>query len=453
MSRIEAIYRGLAEFADATDRASPLVFVGRERERTRLEKTLDEVRRGDTQGQTLIIQGVPGAGKTALLNELRRRYGRDAESNVVVAEARASWLDAAPLDFVTNLSSRVPSRTAAVEQRIGLKLAAKDTLAVGRTIPRGTALSLTRGKRLRDRLNASLDLNETSSLDECLDAYATWIWQEGVTVAVAVDEAQTLERSKRVRRIVSELHLGSRAPVVLLAFGLQNTSGRLRELGLSRPSRRRVVRIGLLSPGQGREAIDKTLDALGLSAGESAWNDHLDEQGVSREAWTDWRSQTVERLAEASNDFPQHVNSALAGLCQALAEQGRERFAPTPELAADALRHALDCRREYYEGRLFGSDPAARAVYGRVARDMRNDDTLSCAALRLRRALDKIARKGTTGSDLLDGALARVVFEMEGNYVRYPIPSMRDHLADDYRGLVERDPDAADLAAKAWGQR
>ena len=62
----------LARLAESSDRASPTVFAGREGEFALLGAATRGAQRGEP-GHTVVIHGVPGAGKTALLNEYAAR--------------------------------------------------------------------------------------------------------------------------------------------------------------------------------------------------------------------------------------------------------------------------------------------------------------------------------------------------------------------------------------------
>ena len=76
----------LVRLATAGDRDSPTVFAGREDEFRLLENAVDRVREG-RRGLTVVIQGVPGAGKTAPLNEYATRLlatNADAERLIPV---------------------------------------------------------------------------------------------------------------------------------------------------------------------------------------------------------------------------------------------------------------------------------------------------------------------------------------------------------------------------------
>ena len=65
---------GLRIFSEKGDRSPAPAFVGRESVLAGVEGTVRRVARGDAQGGIRLIYGAPGAGKSALLEELARRW-------------------------------------------------------------------------------------------------------------------------------------------------------------------------------------------------------------------------------------------------------------------------------------------------------------------------------------------------------------------------------------------
>ena len=63
----------LARWANVGERGAPVAFAGREREIDFAISQLEAWRPGTTPGRTVVAQGAPGAGKTALLGEIARR--------------------------------------------------------------------------------------------------------------------------------------------------------------------------------------------------------------------------------------------------------------------------------------------------------------------------------------------------------------------------------------------
>ena len=85
-----------------SDRASPTVFAGREDEFDLLNDAISGVQQGES-GHTVVINGVQGAGKTALLNEYAARLlaeESDDDGPVIPVPLRPDDFDAPPAALV-----------------------------------------------------------------------------------------------------------------------------------------------------------------------------------------------------------------------------------------------------------------------------------------------------------------------------------------------------------------
>ena len=92
------VREALGRLARSSDRTSPSVFVGRTAEIALIDSAVQMTRRGEV-GHTVVIQGVPGAGKTALLREYGRRLLANSGEGgwpVVPVPLRPTDLDASP---------------------------------------------------------------------------------------------------------------------------------------------------------------------------------------------------------------------------------------------------------------------------------------------------------------------------------------------------------------------
>ena len=65
---------GLRKFSEQDDRSPAPVFVGRDGALADVEGAVRRVAAGDAQGGIRLVYGAPGAGKSALLEELARRW-------------------------------------------------------------------------------------------------------------------------------------------------------------------------------------------------------------------------------------------------------------------------------------------------------------------------------------------------------------------------------------------
>lgn len=99
-----AVRDTLTKLVQTSDREPPAVFAGRQDEFA----LLDNVVQGVQSGRTVAIQGVPGAGKTALANEYAARLlaaDGNAEHPVVPVLLDSSALDSSPASIVEDFKS------------------------------------------------------------------------------------------------------------------------------------------------------------------------------------------------------------------------------------------------------------------------------------------------------------------------------------------------------------
>ena len=108
----------LARLATTADRTSPAVFAGRDDEFRLLDAAAQSVAEGQ-RGHTVVIEGVPGAGKTALLDEYAARLmAADAKASrpVVPVPLRPGDLDN-PLGAIIQEAARQFSEFEASKER------------------------------------------------------------------------------------------------------------------------------------------------------------------------------------------------------------------------------------------------------------------------------------------------------------------------------------------------
>ncbi len=193
-------------------------------------------------------------------------------------------------------------------------------------------------------------------------------------------------------------------------FGLSDTRQVLRECGLSRFARGRVVTLYPLPDEDAACAIRSAFDAYGFTGTPE-----------DREVW-------VNRLAELSQGWPQHVNSVAVAACGIIrANGGRIDSGHLDE----AMAAAEEYKREYYAGRLAAGTEDS-GIYKRIALAAGSspDGILSRATLR---GLVRSAPENASGdfSEFLANALhAGLLTPTQGlpDHYRIPIPSFGDWL-------------------------
>lgn len=221
----------LARLASTGDRVSPSVFAGRDEEFALLDEALLAVQRGEV-GRTVVISGVPGAGKTALMNEYANRLlasEGDGSGPVIPVPLRAGDINHPPAGLIHAIDRQFlalgafgPCRSAAN------RFAAKASWL-------GNALTAIATKKNIRECRPSAQVPD--SMDTALADYATTRFgARSCTFVLLVDEAQNIPNTSRAKTHLEAMHLGigGGTKIQLVCFGLGNIVNRLAELGLSR---------------------------------------------------------------------------------------------------------------------------------------------------------------------------------------------------------------------------
>ena len=436
-----AVFDDMRRYVDSADRTSPLVFVGRQRELERLDATIVNVAERGTEGATTVVSGVPGAGKTALARELAKRWtGREVDGRPVsVVRLGVGALDATARDFAATLLRHLPLRGALPKslQTVATRLASTTVAALSRQ----SSVEL---------LHRSLGLVESSGLRDCLDAYGA-LWAKDATIVLAVDEFQAIPITEKSRQLVRELHENTgNHRIVLLAFGLHNAMDVLTAedgLNLSRLRAGASIPLGALAPGEGREAIAGTLQALGLQWENDEWRAHLRERGFALGQWRGWRERLVAALDREAANFPHHLTNASAAACALLLRE-REAFSPGRDLIDEMLAELDDRKSDYYDARLGQLREHALAL-GALAATMVEERIDTVMRTEARGALATADNDGDevtpdAAERLLATAIRRGIFSpASAGGLAFTIPSMTAHLGRAFETLAAKGDEVA----------
>ena len=361
-------------------------FVGRKRELATflqaLELTAEE---GGSCGkdETLLFQGPPGAGKTALLEEC-----------AVLAAARPTHVAMrVQADELGSVHGLIQAIDAAVGIRAARRITADLAERGGRIGPVGLGPRLGAPGSVATQLRAREDA-----------------WKEKVIVLL-VDEAQNIPgegESAEVRAIMSYLHSSARAARILLAcFGLGDTQDKLAAVGVSRLAINRVATLQPLTIAQARESISRVFAACGA-------------HGPVAE-----RARWIDALAGLSQGWPQHMRVVTSEALEALSRYAMDLSQMPLELAIQAGQAA---KERYYEQRL-SSVSLWMPVYRRFAVEL---DRLDAPYLR-QHQIAEIARPylqewDTKFQDFLDATVHAGVLSREDSRYTIPIPSFANYL-------------------------
>ena len=315
------------------DRTPPTVFAGRGPEFDLFNSAIRGVEWG-ALGGTVVIQGVPGAGKTALLHECAARLSSEVASpsdrpQVVPVALRPGDLDASPLAIVEGIDKQYTDLQAADKRK------ARVNRTIGAALLAGDALFAFATRRSFGEFRSSA--RAPKSLPIALNDYLAFRFDRRDSIIVLlVDEAQNLADTPQVREHLDALHGGinGNAKVLLACFGLANTVDRLRHLGLSRLASGHARTIGQLTSKEAAHTVKGTLDAAFKSVNEPA-----------RRQWIESAAEAI--LAESAN-FPHHLATGCIALAEIVLDEGMHAMPPLERLRDQCRRH----KRDYYDARL-----------------------------------------------------------------------------------------------------
>ncbi len=325
-----------------SDRTTPPVFVGRKGELATLALALERTASAERppRGMFRVVQGLPGAGKTALCERFlesidgqhvggRRTFGVKLHPGV---------LSRPPLELAMQITEELPVGALGKHFR---NVVSTGSQVVG---PRKSIFEMT---------NANHGLSRDSDLTACLNVYAERHWGENVAIALAFDEMQACPATKESVAALGVLHEAlHKARIAVFCFGLHNTAEHLREnLQLSRLAKAAEVPLGPLEGDEGRQVVERTLDALGVSTNASAWRRYIAARGVDASAWDDWRRRLVDEVEARAGGFPHHLVAGLLAACEAI-RANRHQYGPAEDLLPTILDALEKTKATFYEQRL-----------------------------------------------------------------------------------------------------
>ncbi len=402
-----------------TDRAEvgrEAFFHGRDAEYDIFRKAVDSLREGQVGGGTMVFQGAPGIGKTALMQECMeavRCHSTPDDPWVAVSIKPDTLLS--PAEVVMDLID------AANKESDRLSKIAPDAIA------RNLRKLLDLGGKLYGELsewevgvagNSVSGRSQTVSLSE-MTVRSARIFREASPLlekfhlVVFVDEAQNTPVAGTTKGVMGCLHDPPKEiPLVAAFFGLSDTEQVLRQCGLSRYADKRVVNLEPLETTDAASSFRRMFDAYYTGAEEE------------KDFWAD-------ALADLSQGWPQHINRIGVTASQVIrANKGRleRRFLD------QALEKGAERKNDYYAGRVKAGSSRAW-VYKKLAlaaAKKKDDlvDTLSYDEIDL---LTESARerKAESIDDFLTNALhaglLAPALKIPDQY-KIPIPSLGDYL-------------------------
>ena len=435
---INALFDELEGYCADSDRTTPPVFVGRKDELATLALALKRTATAERppRGMFRVVHGPPGAGKTALCERFlesidgqqvggRRTFGVKLHPGV---------LSRPPLELAMQVTEALPAGALGKHFR---NVASTGSQMVG---PKKSIFEMT---------NANHGLSRDSDLTACLNVYADRHWEENVAIALAFDEMQACPTTAESIAALGVLHEAlHKTRIAVFCFGLHNTAEHLREnLKLSRLAKAAEVPLGPLASAEGRQVVERTLDALGVSTNSTAWRRYINARGVDASVWEDWRRHLVDEIDARTAGFPHHLVAGLLATCDAICAS-KEQYEPNHDLLPTIVDALEKAKATFYEQRL-GRDLETHVVaLGAFCKNaLRRGETGAARAVLL-----DLFEAGDDDGEKVDreqagrllaiaderGVLRKQVRSGAGTFFELPaIPSMAAYLAAEFDAMAQ----------------
>ena len=384
-------------------------FRGRDAEYGVYRSAVTSLSEGIVGGGTMVFQGAPGAGKSALMEECMeavRRHSTPEEPWVAVAmDPDALKSPAAVVRAMVNAASAESERLREIASGTSVGRALDDLLDLARKL----------FHELSERGGGALGVSVGGRNDD-EGMTASWVFQNATPllkkfhIVVCVDEAQNTPVSGNTKGVMDCLHRDPQGiPLVAAFFGLSDTQDVLRQCGLSRFADERVVTLEQLPDEDAACAIRSAFDAYGFAGTPK-----------DREVW-------VNELAELSQGWPQHINRVAVSAVRVICDN---RGRMDGSLLEQALHRGKERKDAYYAGRLAAGSSRAW-VYRELALAVEeNGGELSYDRIEL--FTEEV--RGKTGQSM-DGFLTNALHagllapsQDIPDHFRIPIPSFGDYL-------------------------
>ena len=407
----------LQRFSELPDREATPYFGGRADEIGLVERALNRIHMRAQEGhwrpsggETILFQGAPGAGKSALLHYLVRRWrnvGREAP--LVVDTIASHYVDESELALRV---AKAVDPTLAEQFRRSVATHSSNTKSLRGGVP-GVASGIAAAETSRHEAVAPAK----PTLEDVMET----ISESRKTIVLILDEAQELEglESNSTRYAISNLHMGGHGGSLLPVFaGLAHSHTMLQDRGISRFSRGHNRTLATLASGEAVEIVHMMLAECRVRGDQET------------------KRQWAQALANESCGWPQHLHVAM----QALAAELLASSTPGQIEAVDSsfgvavFRATASARDEYYESRIDAPLIAARHLLAEIFRRMGDGATLDVLLSHIRAAAhpgvgSRSLPKEYDAERFLNHMIRRGVLQhASGQMLACPIPSLRDYI-------------------------
>ena len=198
----------LLRLSRASERSDPLVFAGREQTIAETVGRTEVLPPTGEWGNTVLIEGAPGAGKTALLREVARRLEASGTTTIVQPDVpQADDVEAIYAELAAALAGAPPNLARTTETKTR-------NLSVGPAALRGGSTS-----------GASLAPPRITSPRAVAALRGDRPWRSADKAVVFIDEVQNVARDSPAAELLSALHTQQSIPVLLVCAGVVEQQG------------------------------------------------------------------------------------------------------------------------------------------------------------------------------------------------------------------------------------
>ena len=405
----------LKEWLKLTDRAEvgrEPFFRGRDSEYRVFRDAVSSLGEGHIGGGTMVFQGAPGAGKTALMLECMEsiRSHSTPDNPWVAVDIKPENLESATeiVVLLVDAANAESERLSEIFSGSGAKKL-ESIMEMGRKVYQDLSI---RGVGI-----AGISVGGKSKYDGEAGVYSQRIFQNAAGLlknfhtVVFVDEAQNTPVKDTTKGVLDCLHNPpSRIPLIAAFFGLGDTEAKLEQCGLSRLPDEHVANLRLLSEAETSDAIKSMFDAYEFVG-----------QQQDREAW-------IECLVELSQGWPQHINRVAVAAARVIYDNGGKIEG---SLLEKALEDGRDRKKDYYARRLQKCSEYSSLLFKQIAQALKHkphgisrSDLFSMSSPALsetRSSFDEFLM------DVLHAGVLTPTTQLPDHY-QIPIPSFGDYL-------------------------
>ncbi len=306
-------------------------FSGREAEISVFREVANDLSRAYTANATIVVEGPPGAGKSALMCQFMEEMR--SLPPVGVREWLPVLISASDSESPTDIADAIDR---AIVSRLSEELLASksvEPILLDRLSEYWGKLNLVqamdKAKEFFDRGGSALGFSlgtshkgPPKSIAQAATRRPSWqSWQ----IVLLIDEAQVIKPgvTNAGYGTLSMLHQGlSQAPLSFCAFGLPGTQQALSEVGISRLADSRCIRLGGISDTAAQQMIERCFKRFGVVSGEQWLKAILDRASNWPQHLAVYLNAAIRQIRNTGNDS---MDARIAGLDKAMREGDRSR--------------------------------------------------------------------------------------------------------------------------------